>query len=33
VTRALVEAIGREPRLKLAGTGTPTLQAVAAPAT
>jgi hypothetical protein len=32
MTRALVGAIGREPRLKLAGSATPTLQAVPAPA-
>lgn len=28
MSRAVVEAIGREPRLKLAGSGTPTIQAV-----
>ncbi len=32
VTRALLDAIDREPRLKLVGSGTPTIQAVPEPA-
>jgi hypothetical protein len=32
MTRAFVAAVGREPRLKLAGSATPMLQAVPAPA-
>jgi len=31
ITRALLDAIEREPKLKLVGTGTPNLQPVSAP--